>query len=247
MNAYLEVLVGRAQRLCVPGARSILGITGPPGAGKSTLARAIANQLGARACVVSMDGFHLANCQLRRLDRLSNKGAIDTFDSEGYVSLLQRLLREKSGVVYAPLFDRELDTAIGSAIAIGPSIEIVVTEGNYLLDDDPPWNRLAGLVSETWFCQLDDFLRTERLVARHIEFGKSPVEAQEWVYESDEVNAARVLARRHLADLIVDMQALEVEIEALCLTTSDVGDRTRGRSSQRESRQRHVQCKRAQA
>ena len=49
------------------GGRRILGITGPPGAGKSTLAEALAASLGERAELVGMDGFHLAEAELRRL------------------------------------------------------------------------------------------------------------------------------------------------------------------------------------
>lgn len=214
MNSSLDDLVRRAQHLCIPGSRSILGITGPPGSGKSILARAVTSRLGTKACVVAMDGFHLANCQLRRLDRLNRKGAIDTFDGEGYVALLRRLLREKEDLVYAPFFDRELDVAIGSAVAVGPLVELVITEGNYLLDNDSPWDRVPSVLTESWFCELDDPLRIQRLIARHIEFGKSAGEAREWVYASDEANAARIVARRDRADLIVEMSALDSDLRA---------------------------------
>ena len=56
-----------------------------------------------------------------------------------------------------------------------------------------------------WFCDLDDAVRRERLVRRHVEFGKSPDQARAWVARVDEPNAALVKQSAHLADLRLDM------------------------------------------
>jgi pantothenate kinase len=77
------------------GARLLLGITGSPGAGKSTLAAFLAETCG--AVVVPMDGFHLADVELARRGLLDRKGAPETFDGWGYAALLARVRGPGSG------------------------------------------------------------------------------------------------------------------------------------------------------
>src|SRR6059058_4362373 len=110
-------LVARARALVVPGQRRILGIAGPPGGGKSTVARAVVAALGDAARLVPMDGFHLAQAELVRLGRRERMGAPDTFDAAGYAALLRRLHGEEP-VVYAPEFRREIEEPIAGAIAV---------------------------------------------------------------------------------------------------------------------------------
>lgn len=141
-------LLEQARRLAASGRRSILGITGAPGAGKSTLALALADALGDDAVLVTMDGFHLANPVLDTLGRRDRKGAPDTFDAPGYVALLRRLRDQEDDVVYAPLFDRALDASIGSAVPVHRKTPLVITEGNYLLLKDDGWSGVAELLDE---------------------------------------------------------------------------------------------------
>ena len=75
-------LVARARALADAGPRQLLGIAGAPGAGKSTLAERIVAAVGPAARLVPMDGFHLAQAELRRLGRADRKGAVDTFDAQ---------------------------------------------------------------------------------------------------------------------------------------------------------------------
>ncbi|MGO1739945.1 MAG: nucleoside/nucleotide kinase family protein [Actinomycetaceae bacterium] len=187
-------------------ARPILGLTGPPGAGKTTLATELADGLRARGITVAilpMDGFHLADVELTRLGRLHRKGALDTFDGWGYLSALERAAAATDHTVYVPGFERELEQPIAGAVAIEPDAELVITEGNYLLDEETPWNRLAGVLAETWFIDLADDVRQGRLVARHVAFGKAPDDAAAWVRDVDEPNARAIIARRHAADHVV--------------------------------------------
>lgn len=183
--------------------RTVLGIAGCPGAGKSTLSAAITGQV-ASSVVVPMDGFHLLNDELVRLGRRDRKGAPDTFDVGGYVELLDRIRRQAGReVVTAPRYDRAASAPVPDAIAIDGDVRLVITEGNYLLLDEPPWERARQLIDEVWFVEIDDAVRVPRLIRRHIEFGKSPDEAREWVMRSDEANAALVAASRSRADLVV--------------------------------------------
>ena len=117
----LDDLITRARALVSSGERRVLGIAGPPAAGKSKIARAVLRELGASAVAVPMDGFHLANAELRRLGRADRKGAPDTFDAAGYVDLLRRLRNQGPEVVYAPEFHREVEESYAGAIAVPPT------------------------------------------------------------------------------------------------------------------------------
>jgi pantothenate kinase len=198
----LAELVARARRLADDGERRLLGIAGPPGGGKSTLAAALVEALGARAVLVPMDGFHLAAAELRRLGRADRKGAPDTFDAAGYVALLRRLRARPPEVVYAPTFDRHLEEPVAGAVPVPPEVPLVVTEGNYLLHDGHGWAAVRGELDEVWFVDVDDALRVERLIARHVLHGRTPEAAREWVLRSDEANARLVAATRGRADLV---------------------------------------------
>jgi len=185
--------------------RVLVGIAGVPGAGKSTLAEAVATAVAARGLpvvVVPMDGFHLADAALARLGRLDVKGAIDTFDGAGYVALLERI-RAGGETVWAPAFERELEQPVAGSIGIAEDVRVVLTEGNYLLVPDAPWNRVRSVLDEAWFVEGDDELRRRRLVERHIRFGKSSSAAEQWVRRVDERNAALIAPTARFADRVV--------------------------------------------
>jgi pantothenate kinase len=192
--------LARARELARAGGRRVLGIAGAPGSGKSTLAALVAAELGDAAVVVPMDGFHLAQAELARLGRADRKGAVDTFDAAGYVALLRRLRDPAEALVYAPEFRREIEEPIACAIPVRADIPLVVTEGNYLL----LWPDVRPLLDEAWYVEAaDEEMRVERLIRRHVEFGKPPDFAREWVLRSDERNAALVAPTRARADLVV--------------------------------------------
>ncbi|WP_430542040.1 nucleoside/nucleotide kinase family protein [Streptomyces roseofulvus] len=199
-------LVARARRLARGEGRRVLGLAGPPGAGKSTLAERLVERLDGRAVLVPMDGFHLAGAELARLGRAGRKGAPDTFDAAGYAALLARLRTPEAGtVVYAPAFDRALEEPVAGSIAVPPGIPLVVTEGTYLLHGDGSWAAVRPLLDEVWYLDLPDAVRVPRLVARHVRFGRAAPEAEAWVARSDEANARLIAAGRHRADLVVPM------------------------------------------
>ncbi|MGZ8814813.1 MAG: nucleoside/nucleotide kinase family protein [Mycobacterium sp.] len=198
MNSWasrLEALLARERRV-------ILGITGSPGAGKTARAAQIASTI-VDAVHVPMDGFHLADVQLRRLGLLDRKGAIDTFDAYGYLAVLQRIRREDTKIVYAPAFDRDIEQPVAGSIGVAPTARLIVTEGNYLLDGDQPWPDVRSTMDEVWFVDLATEERRRRLIARHIEYGRSPEHAQAWVRAVDDPNAERIERVRHKADLVV--------------------------------------------
>lgn len=199
----LETLSARARALAVSGRRSLLGICGAPGAGKSTLAAELVAALGDAAVLVPMDGFHLANAALERLGRRDRKGAPDTFDAAGFGALLERLRTQVEDVVLAPVFRREIEEPEADVIAVQRTTPLVVTEGNYLLLDEGAWASVGSLLDECWYIEGPEGERLRRLIARHIEFGKAPDEAHAWVHRSDEANARLIETTRPRADLLV--------------------------------------------
>ena len=193
----VDQAVERAVELAAGSDRTVLGIAGAPGAGKSTLARrivtAVDERLGAGTAVqVPMDGFHLSNAALDALGRHDRKGAADTFDADGYVALVRRLVAADEDVVWAPDFDRRVDEPVAGSIAVPRTTRLVVSEGNYLLDDTAPWSALPALFTETWFCAVDDGVRLDRLVGRHMRHGRDHDAARAWAVQVDGVNTARV-------------------------------------------------------
>ncbi|HLR97767.1 MAG TPA: nucleoside/nucleotide kinase family protein [Jiangellaceae bacterium] len=199
----LEEVVGLATELIVAGRRTILGVTGAPGAGKSLLAEAIVTAFPDSTRVVGMDGFHLAQAELHRLGRGDRKGAIDTFDADGYIALLRRLHTPDTTTVYAPRFDRSLEEPIGSAVPVPADVPLVVTEGNYLLVPDAPWNEVRELLDMCWYLEPGENVRTQRLIARHQSFGRAPHEAYQRAWGSDQRNAELVASTRERADRVL--------------------------------------------
>jgi pantothenate kinase len=196
-------LADRVRRMSAKSRRTIIGIAGPPGAGKSTVAAALVHELGPAAVLVPLDGFHLSNQVLESLGRRDRKGAPDTFDAAGYVALLRRLRIPCADVVYAPVFRREIEEPIGSSIPVPLEAPIVITEGNYLLLDTHPWRQIRDLLDAAWYLEIDDAVRVKRLTARHMEFGKTAEAARAWAESSDQRNADIVVASAHRADLVL--------------------------------------------
>lgn len=197
----------RVRSMLGGGERVLLGIAGSPGAGKTTLAERLVAAVEAdgrfRAAHVPMDGFHLADVALEELGRRDRKGAIDTFDGWGYRSLLRRLRDRADEPVYAPGFERVLEQPIAASIAVGPEVDLVVSEGNYLLVDEAPWRDAADLFDEVWFADAPEDLLRSRLIARHVAFGKEPAAAEAWVDAVDLPNAALIAPTRARADAVV--------------------------------------------
>ncbi len=186
----------------IPDGVRLLGLCGAPGVGKSTAAAALAARDG--AVVVPMDGFHLPQAELVRRGLRDRMGAPETFDAEGYAEVLARV-RAGRYDERAPTFDRVAEEPVPDGVLVPAGAQRVVAEGNYLLLDEPRWRAVRARLDAVWHLVVDDEVRRERLLARHVEFGKTLAEAAAWVARVDDANARLVEAAAYRADLVVDL------------------------------------------
>jgi pantothenate kinase len=184
--------------------RVLIGIIGKPGAGKSTLSKFLLAKLPKElVTVVPMDGYHLSNKVLKDLKRADRKGAPDTFDVAGFISLVKRIRSEQTQNIYYPIFDRAIEESIAAQGVVTSATKVVIIEGNYLLHDDGGWEVCNDLLDESWMVDVDEDKRISRLISRHIAYGKEPEAAKAWAKGTDEVNAKLIERGRNRADFVV--------------------------------------------
>lgn len=200
-----DQLVDRAMALTRRCGRALIGIAGEPGSGKSTLAEQLLAGIEARrpglATAVSMDGFHLAQRVLDARGDGPRKGAIDTFDADGFLAALRRVREERDTTVWWPEFRRDLEEPVAGALEIAPGHQLVIVDGNFLLATQSPWHRVGGLLTETWFLDADPAARRERLTRRYVRYGFSPEAAHAKTTGIDEATSALIRSTADRADL----------------------------------------------
>ncbi len=181
----------------VRGNRFMVGIAGAPASGKSTLAEKLVELLNScteveGAALFPMDGFHLDNDTLQEMDLLTRKGSPPTFDVKSYEETLMRL-RSGNEDVMIPLFDRSKDAVVSDALKIGKEVQIVVSEGNYLLLDLDPWRSLADIFDFTVYLQVKEDILKTRLMNRWLGQGMGHSTALEKTLNNDLPNARLVI------------------------------------------------------
>lgn len=211
MTSSISSLLEEITRLAQNASRFMIGIAGPPGAGKSTLSDALREALiasGETAEILPMDGFHMDNGILEERSLLPRKGAPETFDVRGFLDIVTAVKRGDEEVL-VPVFDRSRELAIASARAISPDTRFILVEGNYLLLDQAPWNRLTPCFDLSVFVGPPLDVLEQRLRDRWVHYGLDEA-AIEWKLNGNDLpNGRLVIEKSRLADISVDVIDLQ--------------------------------------
>jgi pantothenate kinase len=185
-----------AERAASGSARTILAMAGPPGSGKSTLADRLVGLLNDRAPrlaeVLPMDGYHYDDLYLVPAGLRPRKGAPQTFDVGGLYHTLRRLRARDEAEVAVPVFDRSIEIARAGARLIPASVPVIVVEGNWLLLDQSPWDRLRPMFDITVRVDVPEPELRSRLRGRWEGFGLTEAEIIAKLEENDLPNGRLV-------------------------------------------------------
>ena len=199
-NDLVEELLKRGRAV-----RHVTAVAGPPGAGKSTIADALADKLNAvdpeSAAVFPMDGYHFDDTILNARGWRPRKGAPHTFDVGGFARMMMRLRENAEDEIAVPVFDRSIEIARNAARFIPQGVRHLIVEGNYLLLDAPKWNDLMPLFDTTVFLDVPLVELRRRLDERWS--GMEGEELRQKMEENDLPNAELVVTQSKAAEFTI--------------------------------------------
>lgn len=184
----------------------VIGISGAPATGKSTLSESLLSglsQLGFKAQLCPMDGFHYTNSVLKEKGLTSIKGSIETFDVISLAHLLSKAVSPRTDVFFWPKYCRELHDPIPDGFLIEPDTQIILLEGNYIYSTDEDWQLVSDLIDLKIFLTASEDVLRERLISRHLAGGKSQQEALDKTECVDLINALKIKKYESNADYVI--------------------------------------------
>lgn len=203
----LAQLANLLEARAAAGRRVIAALAGPPGSGKSTLADKLVGKLNGRrpglAAVLPMDGYHYDDLHLVPAGLRPRKGAPMTFDVGGLYHTLKRLRDRDEAEVAVPVFDRKIEIARAGARLIPREVPVIVVEGNWLLLNQPPWDRLRPVFDVTVMVEVPEHVLRARLRGRWERLGLTEAEIVEKLEENDLPNGRWVRDGSVAADHVI--------------------------------------------
>ena len=218
VDQLLETILARKKSQT--SRRRLVGIAGPPGCGKSTIAAELVLRLNhhfgdGAAIALSLDGFHLTREQLRLLPdpdlAFARRGAPWTFDSAGLLNFVKQLrvnsnLRaSERKTIFAPSFDHALKDPVPDDIAVVPTVSIVILEHLYLLLDENVWREVAPLLDYKVMVDVGEQCARDRVARRHVTAGIEPDIQSAWQrYDgNDALNGTLIRNQQVECDLVI--------------------------------------------
>jgi pantothenate kinase len=201
----LALLQREAAALLARPGRTVLGLSGGPGTGKSTIAQQLVPRLGDVAAYVPMDGFHMKQAKLEANGTVLDKGMPHTFEGAAFADFLARLKSATSGMS-GPGYSRKIEDVVDEAFTVPATTRLLVVEGNYLLLATAPWSRVRPLLDLAVYLEIPVEMVRARLMKRHAEEGLFTAERNRAHIERvDLVNYNTVLPSRARADIAIDL------------------------------------------
>lgn len=195
------------------GRRLIAGLAGIPGSGKSTFAAVLARLADAllgmgRLMAIGLDGWHWPNRVLdarttldeqgRAVPLRQRKGGPESFDVNSLTAGIRELMTGRT--VSLPVYDRRVHDPVAGGLAVGPGTSMLLLEGNFVLATAPPWDRVSHRLRPKLFLECDPQIARQRVIARHIQGGVSPDEAECKFDRNDRLNTSVVLTSEAQAE-----------------------------------------------
>ena len=201
----LTLLHREAAGLLARPGRTVLGIAGGPGTGKSTIAQKLAAALGDVAAYVPMDGFHMKHARLELLGTVADKGMPHTFEGAAFAEFLAAL-KAATGAMNGPGYSRKIEDVVEDAFTVPATAKLLVVEGNYLLLATAPWWRVKPLIDRAIYLEIPVEMVRARLMKRHAEEGLFTEERNRAHIERvDLVNYDTIQRSRPRADIAIDL------------------------------------------
>jgi uridine kinase len=177
----------------------LIGITGGSGAGKTTVARALVQRLGARATLIGEDDYY--RCATTVPNFNADTFNFDAPSAKDDALLLHHMQQARQGEAFEkPLYDLVTHTRRAESERIAPA-EIVIVEGIHLL----AFPDIRSILDLAVYIDADEALRLGRRIIRDVETrGRTPRSVfQQFFTNVRPMHERHIAPQRAHADLVL--------------------------------------------